>query len=226
LARLAGFGVLLGTLFVVGLVVAPHSAHRLRHDLDGLGAWGPVAMIGLATLLTCAFVPGPVLAGASGLLFGTALGTGVAIASATLGASAAFVIARRLAQKPYGSFARGRLRDWTTRIGGRGFLAVWYARIAPGAPFALVSYAAGLTSIRLGAFAAGTAIGASPRAFAYAALSGTLGNYTSPKALVAIGVLVAMAIGGGALLWRSRSKASAHRPSASENPLHGGRYPK
>ena len=64
-----------------------------------------------------------------------------------------------------------------------------------------------MTRIRLREFAAATAIGASPRAFAYAALGGTLGNYSSPQALAAIGVLVAMGIGGAALLWRLRGKA-------------------
>jgi len=39
-------------------------------------------VIAAYTLLRCAFVPGPVLAGASGLLFGTALGTAVAIVAA------------------------------------------------------------------------------------------------------------------------------------------------
>lgn len=205
--RLASFGVLLGAVFTAGLLAAPHSAHHLRHELAGLGVWGPVAMIALYALLTCAFVPGPVLAGASGLLFGTGLGTAVAIVSATLGATAAFLIARTFAQRPYGLFAQGRLHTWTARIEGRGFLAVLYARIAPGAPFALVSYAAGMTRIRLREFAAGTAIGASPRAFAYAALGGTLGDYSSPQALAAIGVLVAMTVGGAVLLWRVRSRA-------------------
>jgi len=34
--------------------------------------------------------------------------------------------------------------------------------------------------------------------------SPVVGNYSSPQALVAIGVLVAMAIGGAALLWHPR----------------------
>jgi hypothetical protein len=42
--------VLLGALLVVGLVLAPHSAHRLHHDLSDLGAWGPVGMIALAAI--------------------------------------------------------------------------------------------------------------------------------------------------------------------------------
>jgi glutaredoxin 3 len=53
-------------------------------------------------------------------------------------------------------------------------------------------------------FAAATVIGASPRGFAYAAVGGTLGDYSSPQELAAIGVLVAVTIGGGALLWRIR----------------------
>jgi len=205
--RLGGFGVLLGAVFALGLLLAPHSARHFRHEFAGLGVWGPLAVIAAYTLLTCAFVPGPVLAGASGLLFGTALGTAVAILSATLGASAAFLIARALAQRSYGALARGRLRDWTARIEGRGFLAVVYARIVPGAPFALISYAAGVTRVRLRDFAGATAIGALPRAFAYAALGGSIGNYSSPQGLVAIGVLVAMGVGGAALLWRTRRQA-------------------
>jgi len=126
---------------------------------------------------------------------------------ATLGASAAFLIARALGQRSYRALARGRLRDWTARIEGRGFVAVLYARIVPGAPFALISYGAGLTRVWLRDFAGATAVGALPHAFAYAALGGSIGNYSSPQALVAIGVLVAMAIGGAALLWHPRRQA-------------------
>lgn len=209
LVRLAGLGVLVALVFSAGLLVAPDSAHGLRNQLAGLGVWGPLAMIATYVLLTCAMVPGPVLAGASGLLFGTALGTLIAIVSATLGASAAFLIARGLAQRPYAALVTGRLGDWTQRIERRGFLAVLYARIAPGAPFALVSYAAGMTRVRLREFAAATMIGASPRAFAYAALGGSIGNYSSPQALAGIGVLVVMSLGGALLLWRTRRGGAA-----------------
>jgi uncharacterized membrane protein YdjX (TVP38/TMEM64 family) len=99
-----------------------------------------------------------VLAGASGLLFGTALGTVGAVVSATLGATLAFLLARAGARRPYRALATARVKHWTTRIERQGFLAVMYARLAPGAPFALVSYAAGITRIRLVAFAAATAL--------------------------------------------------------------------
>lgn len=40
----------------------------------------------------------------------------------------------------------------------------------------------------------------SPRAFAYATLGGSVANYASPKALVAIGVVAIMTVGGAALV--------------------------
>jgi len=52
-------------------------------------------------------------------------------------------------------------------------------------------------------------IGASPRAFAYAALGGSIGNYSSPQALAGIGVLVVMSLGGALLLWRTRRGRAA-----------------
>jgi uncharacterized membrane protein YdjX (TVP38/TMEM64 family) len=188
------------------LFFAPRSAQRLRADLAGLDPWLLAAAIAAYALAVCAFVPGPVLAGASGLLFGAALGTVVAVASATLGAVLAFLLARAGVGRSYRALATARVKNWTTRIEQRGFLAVMYARLVPGAPFALISYAAGVTRIRLAPFAAATALVAAPRAFAYAALGGNLHNYTSSLGLAAIAALAAMTIGGTAVLWRARPR--------------------
>jgi uncharacterized membrane protein YdjX (TVP38/TMEM64 family) len=201
--RLIAFALVLVAVFAVGLMLAPHSAHGLRDGLAGLGPWRPFLVIAMYVLLTCAMVPGPVLAGASGLLFGTALGSAVAIVSATLGAVLAFALARWIAHSSLLAIAGPRLSYWIARIQARGFLSVLSARIAPLAPFALISYAAGMARVRLGQFALATLIGVSPRAFAYAALGGSLGNYSSPEALAALGVLAGMAITGAAVLWRT-----------------------
>ena len=89
------------------------------------------------------------LAGASGLLFGTALGFPVSLASAVLGASVAFVISRSVAPDAVEQLAGPRLKAIEAMISRRGFLSVPYARIAPGVPYTLVNYAAGLTRIPL-----------------------------------------------------------------------------
>ena len=53
--------------------------------------------------------PGPLLAGASGLLFGTALGFPVSLTSAVLGATIAFLIAAPSRPTPSSS---SRARGW------------------------------------------------------------------------------------------------------------------
>ena len=157
--------------------------------------------------------PGPLLAGASGLLFGTALGAPVSITAATLGAVLAFSLARFAAHDAVEHLAGTRLAPLQEWIERRGFWAVLYARVAPGVPYSLVNYAAALTRVSLPPFAAATAIGAAPRAFAYTALGGLLDDLTSPEAIVAYVALAVMALTGVVLLRaeRARGAAGGHR---------------
>lgn len=194
--RLASLVMLVGTAFLVVALSGSLSADRVRDWVDGLGAAGPLLFIPLSACLTVALFPGPLLAGASGLLFGTALGTVVSIVSATLGATLAFCLSRWWAHDAVVSLAGPRVQALRVWIGRRGFLSVLYARIAPGVPYNLVNYAAGLTPVLLRSFVAATMIGVAPRAFAYTALGGSLGDLGSPEALIAIAILVAMALGG------------------------------
>jgi uncharacterized membrane protein YdjX (TVP38/TMEM64 family) len=154
-----------------------------------------------------------VLAAASGLLFGTALGTVVSIASATLGAVLAFTVSRRLAHDAVLALAGPRLLALRAFVGRRGFVTVLYARIIPGLPYTLVNYAAGLTPIALRAFAAATLIGVAPRTFAYVALGGSFGNLGSPEAIAAVIVLAVMAL-GGAVVARRESRGGGATPRA------------
>jgi uncharacterized membrane protein YdjX (TVP38/TMEM64 family) len=189
-------------LFASGTV----SAGDIRTHVEDLGPAGPLLFIPISAVMTVLFVPGPVLAAASGLLFGVALGTPISIAAATLGAALAFAVSRWWAHDAVEHLAGPRLnaiREW---IGNRGFSSVFYARLAPGAPYNLVNYAAGLTPIKLRDFALATAIACSPRAFAYTALGGSINNWNRPEALIALIVLVVMSIVGMIPIWRERSR--------------------
>lgn len=202
LLRLAALAAALAACVVVLASTGSLSAGRVRGWVDGYGAAGPLVFVAVSSLLTVALFPGPLLAGASGLLFGTALGFPISLLSAVIGASLAFSLSRWWAHDAVLELAGPRLLALRAWLGRRGFWSVLYARIAPGVPYNLVNYAAGLTAIRLTVFAAATAIGAAPRAFAYTALGGSLGNLRSPEAIAAVVVLVVMALGGGALLRR------------------------
>jgi uncharacterized membrane protein YdjX (TVP38/TMEM64 family) len=217
--RLLALAATLATLITVLALSGSLRPERVRDWVDGIGLLGPLVFIALSSLLTVALFPGPLLSAASGLLFGTALGTPVSVAAATLGASLAFSLSRWWGHDAVLALAGRRLlalRDW---VGRRGFLSVLYARLAPGVPYHLVNYAAGLTPVPLRTFAGATALGASPRAFAYTALGGSLGDLTSPEAIVAVCLLVVMGLGG--LLLARRDLRAAGPGTGSSSP--GGR---
>lgn len=194
------------------------SSGRVRDAVDPLGAAAVPVFIAVSALLTCALFPGPLLAGASGLLFGTALGTPVSITAATLGAVLAFSIARFVAHDAVQTLAGRRLAPLQEWIERRGFWAVLYARIAPGVPYSLVNYAAGLSRVALPTFAAATALGAAPRAFAYTALGGSLDDLGSPEAIVAIFALVVMALTGLVALRAERVREALGRAGVTPKP--------
>jgi uncharacterized membrane protein YdjX (TVP38/TMEM64 family) len=172
------------------------STHRVESWMDGYGAAGPLIFIALSALLTVCFFPGPLLAGAAGLLFGTAVGTPTAIIAATLGATMACLIGRFWAGDAIDELGGARVRSIATWVARRGFVSVLYARLAPGLPYNAVNYACGLTTIPVATFALATAIGTAPRTFAYVALGGSFGNFGSPETLIAIAVLLLMGIIG------------------------------
>lgn len=209
---------LVGGLFAVVALTGDLSAERVSDTVDDAGIAAPLAFIALSSLLTVAMFPGPLLAGASGLLFGTALGTPVSIIAATLGASLAFSLSRRYGARSVDALSGRRVRVVQDFIAQRGFLSVLYARILPAMPYNIVNYAAGLTAVPLLTFAAATAIGCAPRAFAYTALGGSLSNLDSPAAIAAFAVLLVMGIGGTIVAARDvnvRRRLAGIRVSAS-----------
>jgi uncharacterized membrane protein YdjX (TVP38/TMEM64 family) len=199
---LIAFGV--AAVAVLVLVTVSHSPEKVRDFVDGAGGWAPLLFVGVCVALSCAFFPWWLLAAVCGLLFGTAVGTPLSIASLTLAAIAAFTISRHGGRTAFDELSGARVEKWQQRIEQGGFTAVLFARILPLMPFVAINYTAGLTRLRLQVFAAATAVGIAPRAFAYTALGGHLDNLDSPEAIAAVAVLAVMGLGGLFLLARSR----------------------
>ena len=194
--------IVLGLFAAATLSGSLPSADEVRDWGEGLGWSGPLVFIPAAACALCLFVPGPVLAGGAGLLFGTAAGTPIALTFIVLGAVMQMSISRYLAGDAAAHLLPERVKRFDRFIEERGFWAVFYMRLAPAIPYNLVNYGAGLTSLKVRAMAAGTAVGALPRTFAWVALGGSLDDLGSPEARVAIALLVAMAIFGALLARR------------------------
>ncbi|GAC1326504.1 MAG: hypothetical protein NVS2B9_20860 [Myxococcales bacterium] len=198
-------GLLALAIAVAAVLVAlfvSHSPSRVRGFVDGLGAAGPVAFVVLGTVLACAFFPFPAIGAASGLLFGTLAGSAISLTTAVTGGVLAFLISRVGAADPARALAGRRIRRAMEAVDRRGFVAVLELRIIPGAPRGAVDYACGLTRVSLGSYAAATALGTAPRAYAYTALGGSLGNLRSTQSIVALSLLVAIGVVGAVILLR------------------------
>ncbi len=118
--------------------------------VNGLGLWGPLVFIGGYAVATVAFIPGSLLTLAAGAIFGLAKGTLYVFFGATIGASAAFLIARYLAR---GAIERRledrpKFRSIDSAVGKQGRKIVFLLRLSPAFPYSLLNYGLGLTKVR------------------------------------------------------------------------------
>jgi uncharacterized membrane protein YdjX (TVP38/TMEM64 family) len=212
--RAAAFVLVVGAVAgVAALSGAIPNAGEVRDFGESLG-WAAVLLwIPVTAGMNAVFVPGPILAGAAGLLFGTALGTPLALAAGTTAALLEMAIGRYLAGDEVGRILPERVRRIDDFLERRGFWAVLYVRLAPAIPYTLVNYSAGLTKLRFRDMAAGTVIGSAPRTFAYVALGGSIDDIGSPESVAAITLLVLIAITGVVLGRRQmRAERAGARP--------------
>jgi uncharacterized membrane protein YdjX (TVP38/TMEM64 family) len=179
------------------------------------GPLAPLAFVAISAGLGLLLVPGPLLSAASGLLFGTAVGMAVTLASAVLSALAAQALARRAGAEGAARLGGRRLETVGAFLERRGLVAVVVQRLAPGVPDGPVNYAAGLVRLRPRDLALGTVIGSAPRAFAYAALGDSLDDLASPLAVAALAVLVLAGLAGTALAGRALLRGRRRLPPPS-----------
>jgi uncharacterized membrane protein YdjX (TVP38/TMEM64 family) len=123
---------------------------RFAAWVDGLGVWGPVVFIAGYVVAVIAFAPGSLLTLAAGAIFGLAHGAVYVFVAATLGASAAFLIARHLARGAIERRLAGNARFAAIdrAVGAEGRKIVFLLRLSPAFPFNLLNYALGLTGVR------------------------------------------------------------------------------
>lgn len=146
---------LLAALFVAfRLLPAGEWIEAARGWIETLGPWGPAAFVALYAVATVAAAPAIVLTVAAGPMFGPALGLAVVSAGATLGAAAAFAVARWLARNAVARRLAGnatftRLDRLVER---NGWIVVAITRLIPLFPFNLLNYAFGLTGIRFATY--------------------------------------------------------------------------
>ena len=193
-------------LVVVGRLGGRYVPGFVAH-IRSLGALGPTVYVLGYTVAIVAGVPASLLTLAAGAIFGLWAGTLWALLGATLGASAAFLVARyiardrvekRVAREP-------RFAAIDRAIANDGRRIVFLLRLSPAVPFTLLNYLLGLTKVRFADFLVGSA-GMLPGTVLYvysgkvagdvAAATGGAGaaRGTASYALIALGLLATIAV--------------------------------
>ena len=197
IARLALFAAFLVGLFYAVAVTRIVDVEDVRRVVAATGPAAPLVYVVVSAVLGAVFVPGPLLAAGSGVLFGPLLGTFVTLGSAVGTAMITSLVGRRAgrdsARALLGTERADRL---DARIERGGLWAVVGQRFVPGISDAMASYAFGAFGVPLWQMAVGAFIGSAPRAFVYTALGASIGDLSSPLAYVAIAVWCLTAIIG------------------------------
>lgn len=219
IVRLSLFVAVLLVLFYLVAVERVIDIEAVRRGVAQSGPLAPLVYIAISAVLAAIFVPGPLLAAGSGLLFGPVLGLFVTLVSTATTATIAALVGRRAGRDSARSLIGEELsRRIDNQIRQHGLWAVVGQRFVPGISDALASYAFGAFGIALWQMAIGAFIGSAPRAFVYTALGASLSDLSSPLAYAAIGVWCVTAIIGalaahrGYRSWRSNRRRG---PAAS-----------
>lgn len=217
--RLALFAAFLLGLFYLVAVTRVVDVEDIRRTVAATGPAAPLTYIVVAAVLAAVFVPGPILAAGSGVLFGPVLGVFVTLGATVGTAIITSLIGRRAgrdsARELLGADRADRLDQLIAR---RGLWAVVGQRFIPGVSDALACYAFGAFGVPLWQMAVGAFIGAAPRAFVYTALGASLGKPSSPLLYSAIAVWCVTAIVGAFVTHRGWQKWRRRRREQDPTP--------
>lgn len=174
----------LWALLAVGLVLAAHyfdAAARLRSALEGiagLGAWGPALFALLYVAATVFFLPGAILTVGAGVVFGLVRGFVIVSLSATLGATAAFLVGRYLARAFIAGKVEGhpKFKAIDEAVAREGWKIVGLLRLSPVVPFNVLNYAFGVTRVSLRDYMIASWIGMMPGTLVYVYLGSIAGD--------------------------------------------------
>ncbi len=169
----------------------------MRAWSESLGAWFPAAYFLAYAVVAATPIPRTPFTFAAGLLFSPLIAfVGVTIA-ATAAAIVAFLVARRLGRDRVQQYLKHpAIASVELRLAARGWLAVGSLRLIAVCPFSLVNYLSGLSSVRLGAFAAASVIGMTPGNASLIFLGDALAGAKNPVSLIFSGVLFAIGVIG------------------------------
>jgi pyruvate/2-oxoglutarate dehydrogenase complex dihydrolipoamide dehydrogenase (E3) component/uncharacterized membrane protein YdjX (TVP38/TMEM64 family) len=137
--------------------------------VQGAGTAGMVVFAAAYVAACVLFLPAVILTLGAGFAYGVPLGALLVWISASLGATAAFLLGRTVARDAIGRRveASARFGAIDRAVGREGLKIVFLTRLSPVFPFTLLNYAYGLTRVTFRDYVVGTVIGMIPGTIMY-----------------------------------------------------------
>lgn len=195
-------------LVAVVLLVPLPTAVQLRDWATSLGVWFPLAFFAAHIVVTVFPFPRTAFTLAAGLLFGPALGVGIAVVASALSALLALLLVRALGWQFSKLVSHPALESVDARLRARGWQAIFSLRMIPAVPFSVLNYAAGASAVRVMPYLWATLAGLIPGTTAVVFLGDALTGNVSPL-LVLVSVCTA-AVGIAGLVYEVRTHRRAH----------------
>lgn len=179
-----------------------------RNTLTWISDLGPIGVVVFVVLYVCScvlLVPGSILTLGAGVVFGVAQGTVAVSVGSTLGATCAFLVGRYLARDRVGAKIAGNetFKAIDDAVAAEGWKIVGLTRLSPIFPFSLLSYAFGLTRVKLKHYVLASWIGMLPGTLMYVyigSLAGDLATLGSGERSRTTGEWVLYGVGLGATI--------------------------
>ena len=199
----------------------------LKDFILSFGWWAPVISFLLMILQTLiAPLPAFVLAMANSMAFGMVYGFLLTCSSAVIAAFTAFGLSRWLGRpflkRRFGGNTLGKIDAVMEMYGA---WAVLVLRLFPVISYDAVSFAAGLTVMRMGPFGLATFVGMLPATIAFALLGDSLESANRWSFIGGVALLGILLIAAACMRWSAfwRSARPAREPSGrgEKSPVHG-----
>ena len=210
--RIIRVGVLAAVIGGLGVAAATLPLREITHILPALGPAAAVAMAVVGGLLLSVLVPRTAITLACGALLGAAQGAATALAAAVIAAIATYYLGRWAGRGALSARSGGRLERLDGWLNRRGLSAVLLVRFLPLAPFGLIGYAYGTTSVCRKRYLLGTTLAAVPSAISYAVIGAMVAKPNGFNPLTLIPALIGFALTTTIVV---RWKRSARREAAA-----------
>jgi uncharacterized membrane protein YdjX (TVP38/TMEM64 family) len=208
--RLVRFGVLGGAVAVLGVGAVTLPVQEIASQIAHFGTIGAVTIALVGGILLSVLVPRTAITLACGALLGPAIGATAALAAAVIAAIATYFLGRWAGRGVLAARSGGRLERLDGWLNRRGLSAVLLVRFLPLAPYGLIGYVYGTTSVCRKQYLLGTTLASIPSAVTYAVIGAAVVSPGEMSPMTLAPALIGFALTTGIVYrWRRAARRDA-----------------